>query len=367
MTHRRRTIAAAAVTAGAAAAVAAALVATRHGGTAAQAATTLPPTAVIQRTSLTSTQQFDGTLSYSGSYQIAASGTARGLVTWLPQQGQVITRGQQVFGVADRPVALFYGPVPLWRTLALGVSDGPDVSELDRNLVALGFGAGLISSDEFTTSTADAIEAWQASLGLPQTGTVSPGDVVIEPGATRITNVSAALGEAAGAICTASSTQRIVTVSVPVSQEQLAGQGAKVSVQLPGGVTTTGRLSRVGNVAQAGSQGNTAGVSQSNQGDQALQNATIQVQVTLDHPAAAGRFDEAPAIVNFTSQAVHNVLTVPVTALLAEPDGSYAVEVVAAAGRRTMVPVQLGMFAGGDVQISGSGLRTGMRVEVPGQ
>jgi putative peptidoglycan binding protein len=366
--YRKRT--AVALTAGATAAVVAAaagVVVTRHRGSVPGAAAALPPTAAVERTNLTETQQFNGTLGYADTYQVTASGTARGTVTWLPQQGQVITRGQQVFGVDGHPVDLFYGPVPLWRTLEVGVSDGPDVLEVERDLVALGFGSGLTPGDDYTLAAANAVEAWQASMDLPQTGAISPGDVVVEPGSIRVTSVSAALGAAAGRILAASDTSRVVTVSVPVSQEQLAGQGAKVSVQLPGGVTATGHVSQVGTVAQAGNQGNTAGVSQSYQGDQQLQNATVQVRVTLDHPAAAGRFDGAPAVVSFTSQEAHNVLAAPVTALLALPNGGYAVEVVAAGGRRVMVPVQLGMFAGDEVQVSGSGLRAGLRVEVPGQ
>jgi peptidoglycan hydrolase-like protein with peptidoglycan-binding domain len=357
-----------AVTLTVAVAAGAAIVVTRQRGSRTQAAATLPPTAVIQRTSLTDTQQIDGTLGYADSYRVMAPGTARGTVTWLPQQGQVITRGQQAFAVNGTGIPLFYGNVPLWRPLESGVTDGPDVLELEQNLAALGFGGGMTVSDQFTWVTADAVAAWQGSLGLPQSGVVSPGDVVIEPGPIRVTSVSAALGgPATSGLYTASGTQRIVTVDVPVDQEQLARPGGLVTVQLPGGVTATGHVSQVGTVAQAGSQGSSAGVAQGNQGDQALQNATIQVQVTLDHAASAGNLDGAPAIVNFTSQAVHGVLAVPVTALLAEPDGSYAVEVVAAAGHRSIVPVQLGLFAGGNVQVSGPGLRASMRVEVPAQ
>jgi hypothetical protein len=365
--RRRKATAGAVVVVAAGAAVVTVAVLARHQGTAPQRPEALPPTAPVERTSLADAQQFTGTLGYAHSYQVAATGSARGTVTWLPRQGQVISRGQQVFGVDGRPVDLFYGQVPLWRTLEAGVSDGPDVLEVEQNLVALGFGAGLTPGSDYTWAAADAVSAWQASLGLTQTGAISPGDVVIEPEAIRVASVSGQLGGGPGAICSATGTGRVVTVSVPVSQQQLAGQGTTVSVQLPGGVTTAGHVLQVGTVAQPGSQGGTAGVSQSYQGDQQLQNATVQVQVALSHPAAAGRFDGAPAIVSFTSQQARDVLAVPVTALLAQPDGGYAVEAVAPGGRRTMIPVQLGMFAGGQVQVSGGGLRAGMRVEVPGQ
>jgi multidrug efflux pump subunit AcrA (membrane-fusion protein) len=65
---------------------------------------------------------------------------------------------------------------------------------------------------------------------------------------------------------------------------------------------------------------------------------------------------------------VENALTVPVTALLALAGGGYAVEVVDPTGVHRLVAVELGLFddAGGLVQVSGSGLKAGQRVVVPG-
>lgn len=58
---------------------------------------------------------------------------------------------------------------------------------------------------------------------------------------------------------------------------------------------------------------------------------------------------------------------VPVTALLAQAGGGYAVEVVDAGGVRRLVPVSLGLFddAEGLVQVRGSGLRAGQKIVVP--
>ena len=67
-------------------------------------------------------------------------------------------------------------------------------------------------------------------------------------------------------------------------------------------------------------------------------------------------------------QTVHNVLAVPVDALLARSGGGYAVEVVAGDGTHRLVRVRLGLFddVAGMVQASGPGLRAGQRVVVPG-
>ena len=53
------------------------------------------------------------------------------------------------------------------------------------------------------------------------------------------------------------------------------------------------------------------------------------------------------------------------SALLALAQGGFAVEVVAPSGSTQLVRVRLGMFADGFVQISGKGMKQGMRVAVP--
>jgi multidrug efflux pump subunit AcrA (membrane-fusion protein) len=91
------------------------------------------------------------------------------------------------------------------------------------------------------------------------------------------------------------------------------------------------------------------------------------VLVSLTHPKAAGKLNQAPVTVLITTGSVADVLTVPVDALLARPHGGYAVEVVSG-GRRHLVKVTPGMFddAAGLVQVSGPGLSPGQRVVVPG-
>jgi multidrug efflux pump subunit AcrA (membrane-fusion protein) len=180
----------------------------------------------------------------------------------------------------------------------------------------------------------------------------------MQPGAIRVKKVGAALGAPAGGrVLTATGATRQVTVNLPVTQQELAVDGAKVSVDLPGGRSATGHITSVGTVASASSDG------QSQTGD-ATDTATIPVYVKLDRASAAGRLDGAPVTVGFTSETHRGVLAVPLQALLATADGRYLVEVVSATGRH-QIPVSLGVFAGGKVEVSGAGLTAGMRVEVP--
>jgi hypothetical protein len=92
--------------------------------------------------------------------------------------------------------------------------------------------------------------------------------------------------------------------------------------------------------------------------------ATIPVTVTVGDQTKLGTLDQAPVTVALVSATVKDVLTVPVAALLALPGGGYGVEVVSGSTRRT-VPVQLGMFGDGRVQITGEGIDAGALVGTP--
>ncbi|GAA2096709.1 peptidoglycan-binding protein [Actinomadura alba] len=316
-------------------------------------------TAPVERTDLAERTEVDGTLGYAGSFTIVGSGQGR--ITWMPTVGRVIRRGERVYGVDGHSVPLLYGSSPLWRTLEHGMSDGGDVRLLETNLAALGYGDGLTVDRHFSYATTAAIKEWQDDLGVTEDGIVEIGDVVAAPHALRVTAVSAVPGGSAGGnLMTASGTTRQVTVNLPVGRQTLARKGAQVRVELPGGKQTTGRISSVGSVATSE---NTEENGQAQTG-QATQTATIPVYITLSRASAAGRLDGAPVTVGFSSGVHRGVLAVPVTALLASPDGSYAVSVVEAAGRTRRVPVRLGAFADGKVQVTGQ-LAAGMKVEVP--
>ncbi|HSS10675.1 MAG TPA: hypothetical protein VLL25_12370, partial [Acidimicrobiales bacterium] len=241
------------------------------------------------------------------------------------------------------------------RDFRLGMDDGADVGELTANLIALGFGgSGLSQSNHFSQATADAVARWQATLGVDQSGAVRLGEVVFEPGPIRVSNVHPSLGQAAspGPVLDATTPNRIVTVALSVSKEYLVHTGDVVSVLLPDGKTTTnGHVRDISKVAQSGSGQNNSG-------------PTVNITVTLDHPEESGNLDQAPAEVNVTDASVHQVLAVPINALLALAEGGDAVEVVSG-GVRHLVAVHTGLYSDNLVEVSGSGIAEGMLVEVP--
>lgn len=308
-----------------------------------------PPTVPVVRTDLVETQQVDGTLGYAGTAVVSSE--LNGIVTWLPQPGDTIARGQHVYEAGGRPVPLFYGTKPFWRDLYDGVSDGPDVRILEQNLKALGYGEGLTVDDTYTAATAARVRQWQKALGVERTGRVALGDVVVLPGPIRVAQVRATPGaRATGEILTATGTRKQVTVDLPATKSALAVKDRRVTVGLPDGRTATGRIVSVGTVATAKDKPDSA---------------TLPVTIALDDPAVTGALDGAPVTVDLRGTVHKGVLAVPVDALLALAEGGFGVQAADGGGTLRIVPVELGAFANGKVEVKGAGLAAGMKVTVP--
>lgn len=349
------------------------------GGASTGTGTSKSPTALARVTEgpLSSVSEVSATLGYAGSYTVINQ--AKGTVTALPSQGQVVSPGQALYQVDASPVVLLSGTTPAYRDLAEGAS-GPDVAELNAALVALGD----VSSDEldpsssvFSSATAAGLDQLQASLGLPQTGTLPLGQAVFLPTPVRVTATSATLGASLSPgqpVLEGTSTTRQVTIDLDAAQQAKVHAGDQVTITLPNNQTTPGTVASVGTVATVPSSASANGGGAGGSGPSGSSSAgsssatpTIVVEVTPDDPVATGAWDQAPVQVSITTASVSRALIVPVTALLARAPGGYAVEVVSARGSHHLVPVSTGLFddAGGLVQVSGSGLRAGQRVVVP--
>jgi peptidoglycan hydrolase-like protein with peptidoglycan-binding domain len=330
--------------------------------TSARAQTTESATAVsvqaVTEGPLASQVNDSGTLGYAAQADgspYAVIGRAQGAYTWLPAVGDVIRCGRVLYRVSDAPVVLLCGSVPLYRSLSDGDS-GPDVTELNRSLVALGYATRAEldpASDYYGAATADAVERLQDHLGVDETGSVALGDAIALPGPLRLSRLMATLGTTArpGApVAQATSTARQVLVSLDASQQSSVHAGDRAAITLPDGDITRGRVTRVGSVASGGASG-----------------ATIPVFIALDHPRRAGHLDAAPVQVQITVAGVAHALIAPVAGLLALAGGGYALEAVDARGVHRLVPVSLGLFddAQGLVQVSAAGVRAGLRIVVP--
>ena len=315
-----------------------------------------PATAAVTRRDIAATTPVSATLGYAGSWTVRGQGG--GTLTWLPPAGRVIGLGQVLYRVDNgSPVVLLYGSVPAWRPLGEGIT-GHDVTQLNRDLVHLGYArradVAAAGWDYYSWQTAYAVQRLEEHLGVSSpSGSLSLGQVVFEPEAIRVGQVTGSLGgPASGPVLAATSDRHVVMIPLDASQQSEVTAGDTVTVTLPDGTITPGVISSVGAVATTSEPGGNA-------------TTTIPVTVTLTHPAVAGTLDQAPVTVNITTATAHDTLTVPVTALLAQSSGGYTVEVAGPAGTRRYVPVRPGISddASGLVQVTGN-LTPGERVVV---
>jgi peptidoglycan hydrolase-like protein with peptidoglycan-binding domain len=319
-------------------------------------------TGTVDRGNLSDTVSQYGILGYraqSNGSPYAVINHASGTFTELPEAGAKVNCGGVLYRVNNSPVVLLCGTTPAYRSLSAGDS-GPDVAELNANLVKLGYAtrAQLHASRDFSAATESAVTKLQSKLGEDRTGSLGVGQAVFLPRSVRIAAVSAELGGAAQPgmrVAQATTDTLEVEVNLDPAQQREVKRGDDAQITLPDNTSVNGKVDRLGRVAQVPiGQDNTTG-------------ATIPAYISLNHPEQARALDQAPVQVAITTQGVENALSVPVTAIVGRSGGGYAVEVVDPGGRRRLVAVKLGLFdtAGGRVQVVEGGVHEGDRVVVP--
>ena len=282
------------------------------------------------------------------------------ILTAIASPNATVSRGHAVYALGGHPVPLFYGSVVLSRALFPGVSDGPDVAELNTNLSALGFGSGFASSPHFSSATETALRAFQAARGLVVNGVLRLGDAVVAPGEIRVSDDDATLGtslQAGAAVLEATSTTRIVTVPLNPDNAPTVNIGEPVMITLPSNATTPGTISAIGPVPPSPSSS-----SSSSQGSSS--SAATQLTVTPTDPSATGSAAGVSVQVSLTTEEATNVLAAPISALLALSGGGYGVEVVEPSGAHHLVGVTTGLYSNTLVEVSGSGITAGTKVVV---
>jgi len=123
----------------------------------------------------------------------------------------------------------------------------------------------------------------------------------------------------------------------------------KVTVELPNGKQVPGTVQSI-NPPGAGDQTLGAG-----------QEPTLDVVVALDGQNSVNGLDDGPARVTFVVRRKENVLMVAVGALLALAEGGYGLQIIEG-GSSHIVAVTTGLFANGNVEVSGPAITAGLVV-----
>jgi hypothetical protein len=321
------------------------------------AATPVVPvsTAIVQRRTMESTEEFDGTLGYAGGGVIISG--MNGTYTDLPEVGDILTLGDAIYEVDGTHTSyLMYGKRPAYRPLDRDSDNGPDIKQLETSLKRIGFpkilGKSFKPDWNFRAKTEDAVSQWQKRTNQDQDGRVEMGEVTFVPADVRITEVVPELGSRAQAgqvLAYTSGTDLVVTLDLEADRRDILDVGDTVTVELPDGSEAAGSVSEISSVAQT---------------LQGASEPTVEVTIELEDTAVVGDLDGAEVTVSIVREIRPDVLTVPVDALLALREGGYALEMVADDGSAYLVAAEVGLFDDFGVEVSGS-FDAGDQVVVP--
>jgi peptidoglycan hydrolase-like protein with peptidoglycan-binding domain len=340
---RKRILVPVAVFAAAAVALVAVLLTGEHDG-----APRSVGTAKAKTTDLTRTETFDGVVAYKDMRGLSTP--KHGVITWLPAVGADLGSGDVLLSVDAQPVVLLGGVTPAWRDLRAGMTDGPDVAQLETALQSLGYGTGT-PDGHWDKRTTDAVRAMQAKIGATPDGDLTLGEAVFTPTDVHIAKVDGHVGgtvDPDASILTVQSTDRVVLLEVDPLKRDLVTQGAQVNVELPAGKAVPGTITAVSTTLTQNADGKNI----------------YQVTVELTDPDQVKDLALAPVTVHYVATVAKHVLAVPVSSITGVPGGGYAVTVIAENGETQRVSVKLGAWGDGYVQVTGD-LEAGDTVEVP--
>ena len=302
-----------------------------------------------------------GTLRYSDSRKFKSG--FEGVLIQVPASGAVLTQGDVLYRTGSEIAYLMHGSLPAWRTFEAGMENGEDIRQLETALRDLGY-FDYEPDDHFSWATTSAIMKWQKDLDMSRTGTIPLGRIVFTPGDLRVGTVTARVGDRVAAdteLFDVTSTTQVVDANIKLSDQKLAVVGTAVTIKLPDAKTTAGKITSVGTPTEKSSgSGSGAGA-----GSGESKERVIPITVTLTDASATTNFQEVSVTVDLPSEKRAGVLSVPVGALLALSTNQYGVEIVESNGTTRKVPVTIGLFAGGRVEVSGEGISEGQRVVVP--
>ncbi len=157
-----------------------------------------PATKPVMREDLSATTPVTATLGYAGSYPVTGHGD--GTLTWLPSPGRVIGQGQALYQTGNgSPVVLLYGSVPDWRTPGRRARPGRTWHSSTTTWWRSATPAARMSRRLAGTTTPGrrrtAMQKLEGHLGVSAPpGSLSLGQVVFEPEALRVAQVTGQAG-----------------------------------------------------------------------------------------------------------------------------------------------------------------------------
>jgi hypothetical protein len=167
-------------------------------------------TTPIQKGDLAKKEEYNGTLRQTDSRVL--NSPMSGVVTFVPKEGTIVNFGEVLFAVDNKPVILVEGETPFYRTLDLNSDPGPDVFQLERALVFLGYAAEDFLPDEtFDEITSNMLNTLYIDYKIETKSEITPTEqVAINLKQAEVENIEDTISDGGTTIAEVNSKKKIL-------------------------------------------------------------------------------------------------------------------------------------------------------------
>ena len=134
-------------------------------------------TVSIKKGDLENKEEYNGTLQQTDK-KVLKTATA-GVVTYLPDEGAVISFGEILFAIDNKPAILLEGETPFYRSLDMNSDPGKDIEQLENALVFLGYATDDFVPDQiFDQETSDMLNSLFTDYGIETKSEITPEEQI---------------------------------------------------------------------------------------------------------------------------------------------------------------------------------------------
>jgi hypothetical protein len=134
-------------------------------------------TVSIKKGDLENKEEYNGTLQQTDK-KVLKTATA-GVVTYLPDEGAVISFGEILFAIDNKPAILLEGETPFYRSLDMNSDSGKDIEQLENALVFLGYATDDFVPDQtFDQETSDMLNSLFTDYGIETKSEITPEEQI---------------------------------------------------------------------------------------------------------------------------------------------------------------------------------------------
>ena len=134
-------------------------------------------TTTIKKGDLENKEEYNGTLQQTDK-KVLKTATA-GVVTYLPDEGAVISFGEILFAIDNKPAILLEGETPFYRSLDMNSDPGKDIEQLENALVFLGYATDDFVPDQtFDQETSDMLNSLFTDYGIETKSEITPEEQI---------------------------------------------------------------------------------------------------------------------------------------------------------------------------------------------